>query len=232
VQLTVFQNRRWDGDFLTLRRLLDDGILGQVHRFESRYERWRPEIGDGWRQDPNPIRGGGLLYDLGPHVIDQALVLFGPVVSVYAERDQRRDGANVDDDVFIAMSHASGQRSHLWVGALVAQLGPRFRVLGDRAGYTKYGLDPQESQILAGLRPGAPNWGIEDPGHDGTLGIGYEAEVVPTLPGAYESFYVGLTAALAGTAPLPVDPSDAVETLKIIEAVRNSAANGVVVELA
>jgi predicted dehydrogenase len=232
VLLTVFQNRRWDGDFLTLRRLLDEGRLGRVHRFESRFERWRPALRDSWREDPNPIRGGGLLYDLGSHVIDQALVLFGPVVSVYAELDQRRNGTTVDDDVFIAMTHASGLRSHLWVGALVAQLGPRFRVLGDRGGYTTYGLDVQEPQLVAGLRPSSPNWGVEDPGDGGILGVGEEGEVVPTLPGAYERFYAEVAAALAGTAPLPVDPNDAVETLKIIEAVRHSAIDGVVVELA
>jgi predicted dehydrogenase len=106
VLLTVFQNRRWDNDFLTLRSLLDEGRLGRVHRFESRFQRWRPQLRrDSWREDPDPRRAGGLLYDLGAHVIDQALVLFGPVTSVYAELDRRRAGSIVDDDVFVSLTH-------------------------------------------------------------------------------------------------------------------------------
>jgi predicted dehydrogenase len=130
------------------------------------------------------------------------------------------------------MTHASGQRSHLWMGALVAQFGPRFRVLGDRAGYTKYGLDVQESQLAVGMRPGSPNWGVESSKQDGVLGVGDEVEVVPTLPGAYERFYAGVAAALAHKALPPVDPHDAVATLEIIEAARRSAVDGVVVDLA
>jgi predicted dehydrogenase len=233
VLLSVFQNRRWDSDFLTLRALIDEGRLGRIHRFESRFERWRPVVrSDSWREDSNPSRAGGLLYDLGPHVIDQALVLFGPVASVYAELDRRRERAAVDDDVFIAMTHTGGVRSHLWVSALVAQPGPRFRVLGDRAGYTKYGLDVQETQLVAGLRPGSPDWGVEGSDHDGTVGVDDEAERVPSLPGAYEDFYSGMAAALAGDAPPPVDAHDALSSLGVIEAARHSATEGVVVELA
>jgi len=232
VLLTVFQNRRWDNDFLTLRSLLDEDRLGRVHRFESRFERWRPQLRqESWREDPDPARAGGLLYDLGAHVIDQALVLFGPVSSVYAELDRRRAGSVVDDDVFVALTHAGGVRSHLWVGALVAQLGPRFRLLGDRAGYTKYGLDVQEAQLVAGLRPRSPEWGMDTSGHDGILGADEQVEVVPTLPGAYEDFYAGVAAALAGDAPPPVDPWDAVAVLEVIEAARRSAADHLVVRL-
>jgi predicted dehydrogenase len=232
VLLTVFQNRRWDGDFLTLRRLIDGGRLGRLHRFESRYERWRPVVrSDSWREDADAGRAGGLLFDLGPHVIDQALVLFGPVTSVYAELDRRREGSAVDDDVFMAMTHTGGIRSHLWISALVAQLGPRFRVLGDRAGYTKYGLDVQESQLAAGLRPGSPGWGADSPGHDGTIGVDGAEEPVPTLPGSYEVFYSEMSRALAGDTPLPVDPTDALATLEVIEAARRSTASGVVAKL-
>ena len=132
--LTVFQNRRWDGDFLTLRRLVHDGRLGRVFRFESHFDRWRPDVKPGWRMSDAPEEAGGLLFDLGSHLIDQALVLFGPATHVYAELDRRRPGVTVDDDSFVALRHASGVRSHLSMGALVAQLGPRFRVLGDRRG--------------------------------------------------------------------------------------------------
>jgi len=230
--LTVFQNRRWDGDFLTVRRLLAEGRLGRVHRFESRFERWRPALREGsWREDPDPALAGGLLFDLGSHLIDQALVLFGPAVSVYAEVDRRRTGSAVDDDTFVALTHAGGVRSHLWVGALVARSGPRVRVLGDRAGYTRDGMDVQESQLGAGLGPRSPGWGREGAERDGTLGAGPETERVPTEAGAYEAFYAGVVRALAGDGPVPVDPGDAVTVLEVIEAARRSSSTGTVVHL-
>src|SRR5690606_12242015 len=126
--LTVFHNRRWDGDFLTLRGLLADGALGEPYRFESRFDRWRPTPKPGWRELGAPEEAGGLLYDLGSHLIDQALVLFGPVSHVYAELDRRRPGVEVDDDAFVALTHASGTRSHLFMSVLAAQPGPRFRM--------------------------------------------------------------------------------------------------------
>ncbi len=141
--LSVFQNRRWDNDFLTLRKLIAEGELGDVWRFESRFERWRPQPKGGWRESGDPAEIGGLLYDLGSHVVDQALALFGPAASVYAESDIRRPGAETDDDTFFALTHTNGVRSHLYVSATTAQLGPRFRVLGSKAGYVKYGLDPR-----------------------------------------------------------------------------------------
>src|SRR4029078_2646319 len=121
--LTVYHNRRFDGDFLTLQRLLRENALGDVHRFESLSERWRPNQKGGWRESNDPAEAGGLLFDLGPHLIDQALVLFGPVASVHAEIDTCRKNAGVDDDLFIALTHATGVRSHLWISALTAQLG-------------------------------------------------------------------------------------------------------------
>ncbi len=133
VPLTVFLNRRWDSEQLTLRRLLDERKLGEVIRYESRLERWRPALSseEAWREASAPEAGGGLLLDLGSHLIDQALLLFGPVSRVYAELDSRRGGA-ADDDAFLALDHASGARSHLWASVLAAAPGPRLRVLGDR----------------------------------------------------------------------------------------------------
>jgi predicted dehydrogenase len=130
VLLTVFQNRRWDGDLLTVRRLLTEGALGDVYRFESRFERWRPTPKPGWRESGAPEEGGGVLVDLGSHLVDQAASCSGPVSQVYAELDRRRPGVQVDDDAFVALTHASGVRSHLWMSAVAAQLGPRLRVLG------------------------------------------------------------------------------------------------------
>ncbi|ALO94042.1 Oxidoreductase [Streptomyces hygroscopicus subsp. limoneus] len=235
--LSVFQNRRWDNDFLTVRRLLADGELGDAWRFESRFERWRPQLKGGWRESGDPAEIGGLLYDLGSHVVDQALVLFGPVTEVYAESDVRRPGAEADDDTFIALTHASGVRSHLYVSATTAQLGPRFRVLGSRAGYVKYGLDPQEAALREGSRPGStPDWGAEDASLWGRVGSGESpltggGTPVPTLPGDYPAYYAAVAAALRGDGPNPVTALEAAAALDVLEAARRSARDKVTVTL-
>jgi scyllo-inositol 2-dehydrogenase (NADP+) len=187
--LTVYQNRRWDGDFLTVRRLIEAGELGRVLRLESRFDRWRPVPKGGWRESGDPADVGGLLYDLGSHLVDQALQLFGPASEVYAEVHTRRAGLTTDDDVFVALRHAGDVRSHLWMTALAASAGPRLRILGDRGAYVKYGLDVQEDALRAGHRPTEPGWGQEDPASYGTLTADGEERVVPTEPGAYQEFY-------------------------------------------
>ncbi len=128
----AFHNRRWDSDFLTLRALLDSGRLGRAQRFESRFERWNPVPSRNWRESGDPAKAPGLLYDLGTHLIDQALQLFGPVASVYAESDIRRPGVRAPDDVFVALRHVGGEVSHLWMSKVAADTGPRMRVLGPR----------------------------------------------------------------------------------------------------
>jgi scyllo-inositol 2-dehydrogenase (NADP+) len=224
VPLSVFQNRRWDGDFLTLQRLLHEGALGDVTRFESRFERWRPMPKSGWRESGSLSDAGGLLFDLGPHLIDQALQLFGPVTQVYAEVDRRRQSVQADDDVFIGLTHASGVRSHLWCSAVASELGPRMRVLGTRAAYLKYGLDVQEDALRLGGRPDRdPEWGSETPDRWGTLGVPGETTPIATEPGAYQRYYEGVAAALRGEGALPVDPHDSLVGLRIIEAARRSA---------
>ncbi|MFE8950893.1 Gfo/Idh/MocA family oxidoreductase [Streptomyces althioticus] len=236
--LSVFQNRRWDNDFLTLRRLITDGELGEVYRFESRFERWRPQLKGGWRESGDPAEIGGLLYDLGSHVVDQALVLFGPVTSVYAEADVRREGAQADDDTFVALTHESGVRSHLYVSATTAQLGPRFRVLGSKAGYVKHGLDPQEAALRDGSRPGASGtgWGAEPEELWGRLGAGESpvtggGSLVPTLPGDYPAYYAAVARALLSDGPNPVTAQEAAAALDVLEAARRSAAEKVTVTL-
>jgi predicted dehydrogenase len=220
VFISVYQNRRWDGDFLTVRRLINTEALGNVHRFESRLERWRPAPRVGWRELGAPEEAGGLLFDLGSHLIDQALLLFGPVTDVYAEIDKRRPGVVVDDDVFVALTHASGVRSHLWTSVVSAQHGPRLRVLGDRAAYTKVTADVQEDALRRGERPDSPDWGIEPPEHFGVLGVGDDVRRVPTERGNYREFYFGVVRSLREGAPPPVNVSDAIATLEIIEKAR------------
>ncbi|MFJ9583851.1 Gfo/Idh/MocA family oxidoreductase [Streptomyces acidicola] len=235
--LSVFQNRRWDNDFLTLQRLLAEGELGDVWRFESRFERWRPQPKGGWRESGDPAEIGGLLYDLGSHVVDQALVLFGPATEVYAESNVRRAGAEADDDTFIALTHASGVRTHLYVSATAAQLGPRFRVLGSKAGYVKYGLDPQEAALREGDRPTAgAEWGVEPESMWGRVGSGESpltggGRAVATVPGDYPAYYKAVAAALREGAPNPVTAYEAAAALEVLEAARRSAREGVTVRL-
>ena len=228
--LTVYQNRRWDGDFLTLRRLLGEGALGEARRFESRFERWRPAPKGGWRERAAPEEAGGILFDLGSHLVDQALVLFGPVRSVYSELDVRREGVEADDDVFVALEHANGVRSHLHMSAVAAVPNPRFRLLGSRGAWVKHGLDVQEDALRRGERPGRADWGEESRDHWGVLSDGTEARAVPSERGNYGAFYAGVAAAMRG-APPPVDPADAVAGLEIIEAARRSARERSVVTL-
>ena len=229
VLLTVFQNRRWDGDFLTVKQLLNSDALGTVCRFESRFERWRPTLKGGWRESSGPAQGGGLLFDLGSHLIDQAVNLFGEVSDVYAEVDTRRVGATSDDDVFVALTHRNGVRSHLYASAVAADLGPRFRVLGTGGAYVTYGLDPQEAALRAGRSPG-PGWGQVAEDEWGTIS-GTETRQLETAAGDYPEFYRRLAAALIAGSPPPVDANDAVNTLRLIEAASRSSRNREVVEL-
>jgi len=180
--LSVYHQRRWDSDTLTVRRLIVDGLIGDVVRFESRFERWRPVPSRTWRESAVPDDAGGLLYDLGSHLVDQALHLFGPVAKVYAELDRRRLEAMVDDDVFLALTHTSGVRSHLWASAVAGHLGPRVRVLGTRAAYVKSDADGQEAALRAGVRPDRPDWGVEAAARWGVLSAGGETRPVPSEP--------------------------------------------------
>ena len=230
--LAVFQNRRWDGDFLTVRRLLSMDALGPIVRFESRFERWRPRVRpEAWRERWDPEEAGGLLFDLGSHLIDQAVVLFGPPRTVYAEVDRRRPSAEVDDDVFVALEHEAGVRSHLWMSVLAAIPGPRMRVLGMGAAYEKFGLDVQERALSEGARPDDPEWGRELPDRWGRLSSGDGERTVETEPGAYPEFYRGIGASLRDGTPPPVDPEDSVAVLRIIEAAQESARTKGVVEV-
>ena len=170
-----------------------------------------------------------MLFDLGSHLVDQALRLFGPVDSVYGELDPGYPGAVVDDDSFLALVHASGVRSHLWASSVAARPGPRFRVLGDRAGWIRHGLDPQEAALREGRRPDDGDvWGVEAGEGCGTLGAGDTVEEIASVPGDHPAFYRLLETALREGGPPPVDPMDAVRGLEILEAARRSAASGTI----
>jgi scyllo-inositol 2-dehydrogenase (NADP+) len=225
--LTVFQNRRWDSDLLTLRRLLGDGSLGAVHRFESRFERWRPQPREGsWREALPYEDGGGLLLDLGSHLVDQALHLFGPAEHVYAEVAARRGGA--DDDGFVAITHADGVVSHLWAGALAGSPGPRLRVLGSAGAYVVEPLDGQEDELRETGHLPVGGWPVP-PERWGRLARGDDVAPVPSEPGRWDLFYPAVALAVRGEGPVPVDPADAVRTLRTLEAARESARTAAVV---
>ncbi|HTZ07597.1 MAG TPA: Gfo/Idh/MocA family oxidoreductase [Acidimicrobiales bacterium] len=229
--LTVFFNRRLDAEFLTLRRLVGEGALGTVHRLESRFERWRPVAPAGtWRHDLPPEDGGGVLLDLGVHLVDQARVLLGPVRRVYAEVAARRGGA--DDDVVVALEHEGGATSLLWASAVTAAPGPRLRVLGSAGAFVVESLDDQEDQLRAGHRPGDDGFGVVGPERWGVLRRGDEGHPVPSERGAWSAFYPALVGALRRGDPLPVDPADAVAAAEVLDAARDSARLGSVVSLA
>lgn len=216
--LVPFQNRRWDGDFLTLRSLVAAGELGDVRRLESRFERWKPTESKAWKAGKTGT-GAGVLYDLGVHLIDQAVQLLGPVAEVYAEVLHQRPGPGADDDTFVALQHEGGAISHLWMSAVTAQPGPRFRVQGSRAGFTAYGLEPLEEQLVAGLRPGQAGFGRREHDQHAVVGVhltGEEREV-PLLPGDYGAFYRGVAETVATGGPPPVDPHDTIAVIELIE---------------
>lgn len=229
--LSVFQNRRWDSDFLTLRALLGDEAIGAPARFESRFERWRPtRDSDAWRERADPDEAGGLLFDLGSHLIDQAIQLFGRPTHVYAELDRRRPDAGVDDDAFVALAHPAGVRSHLWMSAVARLHGPRFRLLGSAGAFQSFGLDGQEDALAAGGDPAAPDWGVEPRERWGVLATDGE-RVVESRRGDYPAYYAGVAEALRTGGPPPVDPADSIDGLRVIEAGLRSAAELEVVEM-
>lgn len=218
VPLTVYQNRRWDSDFRTLRELLDKGSLGALTRFESRFERFKPESGPS-------AAGGGTLLDFGSHLVDQALLLAGPVRGVYAEMHFRSDADGLDDDVFIALTHHNGVRSHLWGSWRQGAPGPRLRATGTSGTYVIQDVDGQEAKLRGGATPAsaAGSWGAEPARRWGRLLRGGTAQPVPSARGAWTLFYPAFAAAVRGTQSVPVDPWDAVATATLLDAARVSA---------
>lgn len=226
--LTVYQNRRWDGDALTVRKLLDAGTLGSVTRFEVGMERWAPEISKAWKAGATAEDGGGVLFDLGTHVLDLAVQFFGPARVDYAEITARRPQERADDDVFLVLRHKSGVVTHVTLNLNSHLHGPRFRILGADGGFVKFGTDPQEPFLLGGGLPTDADYGVEDSAKHGTLEVNGKRTPVPTERGAYPEFYRLLAEKIddggaASVLPPPVDPAGSVEVLKLIEQAREMA---------
>jgi scyllo-inositol 2-dehydrogenase (NADP+) len=218
--LTVFHNRRWDGDFLTVRKLLPR--LGEVTLFEAHWDRFRPAIKSGWRELPEP--GGGVLNDLGPHMIDQALLLFGMPDGISADVIAQRADAEVDD-YFDLTLHYGPRRVCLRCSTLVSDPRARFAVHASGGSFVKFGLDPQEEQLKAGMA--AHDAGFGDSEMHGTLTLPDETRAtVPTERGNWRAFYEQVADAILDGAPAPVDPADARTGLMLIDLARHATAEG------
>jgi scyllo-inositol 2-dehydrogenase (NADP+) len=220
--LSVYQNRRWDGDFLTVQRLIEHGSLGEIAHYEAHFDRFRLDIRTGWRETGG--RGSGILYDLGAHLIDQAVHLFGLPQTVTADVFAQRPGAVAPDYFHLVLEYGK-MRAILHGATVVKSPGPHFAVHGDKGSFLKNGMDPQEDALKAGLRPGDAGWGVDDPANWGefTLVDG-EKKRIETVTGGYENYYKQVTAALIGEGSNPVDPAGSRDGLAIIEAALRSAA--------
>lgn len=215
--VTVFQNRRWDGDFITVQQMLESGRLGQVLQFESTFTKQGRRPGKHWKNELPTVEGGGIAYDLAPHLIDQAVQLFGPVTSSYAELDADPENLANDNDAFFALTHANGVRSRLWMSNRIDLTGPRLKVIGTEGTFETFGLDIQEAQLKDGLSPGAPGYAVDTEFPMARFTQDDVQQEVAKLNGRYPDFYAGLATALKNRTAPPVDPTDGIATLKIIE---------------
>jgi predicted dehydrogenase len=228
---SVFQNRRWDADFLTVQQLLRDDVLGTIAEFHSHFDRHRPQVRDRWRESDAP--GAGLWFDLGPHLLDQALQLFGRPQAIAADLLAQREDAR-SDDYFHVTLHYPRMRAHLHAGTLVADASQRFAVHGVRGSYVKGGLDTQEGMLRDGLRPGVAGWG-EDPldgwltlaGEDGAL----RRERIATQPGDYRRCYAAFRDAVTGVGAPPATTAQALEVMALLELAAEASARGQVLAL-
>jgi predicted dehydrogenase len=233
--LVAYHNRRWDGDFMTVQKLVASGLLGDLYAYESHWPLYRPTLRGVWRENPDDL--GGALYDLGPHMIDQVLVLFGKPQSVYAEIATHRAGCQVDDFFRLHLRFPSDLSAILIVDMMAPIAGPRFHLRGTLGSFEKRGLDPQEAALRAGRMPAGEDWGVEPPAAWGRLcmrdlaGLAFDGQIA-TVPGDYRQFYRGVYEALCGNGPPPVDPQDAALQLRIIEAALESARSGSVQPIA
>ncbi|MET0966230.1 MAG: Gfo/Idh/MocA family oxidoreductase [Nakamurella sp.] len=226
-----YQNRRWDSDLRTVQKLIADGVLGEVHSFTSRIDRFRPVKGS-WHGG-TVEEGGGTLLDLGPHLVDQALYLFGPVLTVHAQLRTVRDGAGADDVIELHLRHANGVDSTLAAGMALAAPGPRLQVNGTTGGFVIDGFDIQEEQLKSGDSPATlgAEWGVEP---ESAWGRFYDADgsrQVPSERGAWDSYYPAVAAAIAGNGAPPVPAEDAIATAVVLDAARESSATDAVVSL-
>ena len=225
--LSVFHNRRWDGDFLGLRAAIDGGLLGDVRELVSRFDRHAPLPRDRWRERPGP--GAGLWYDLGPHLVDQALQLFGLPDTVTASLAALRDGAQGVTDwaqVVLGWDGPVPRRVTLHMTRLAAWQAPRFEAHGTAGSWVSTGLDVQEDQLKAGMRPGAPGWG-EDARPALWVPAGEAPRPVSHPAGDHRRYYLGIRDALQGRTPAaPVSAAESLQVMAVMDCAMRSAAEG------
>ena len=229
-KLAVFHNRRWDSDFLTIERILAEDLLGPVSHFEARWDRFRPEVHDRWREQPQ--FGGGMLFDLGSHLIDQTLCLFGMPQWLQADVFAQRPGALADDGFELRMGKGN-LRITLGVSSIAADHALRYRIHGLRGSYRKSGLDVQEQQLVAGMSAHDRAFGIEPQAQWGQLvrDGGSSDYAVSAERGQWLEFYRAMSRSIEGDAPVPVSAQQARRVLAIIEAARRSSQEGRRIEL-
>ena len=214
--LSVFHNRRWDSDFLTVKSLINEGLLGEVVYFESHFDRYRPQVRQRWREQGGP--GSGIWYDLAPHLLDQVVNLFGLPVSMQVDLAQLRPGSQSTDYFHAVLTWP--QRRVVLHGTLVAAAETaRFIIHGSRGSYVKYGLDPQEERLKSGERLPQEDWGYDM--RDGLLTRAEGEEITEaswlTLPGNYPAYYAAIRDALNGVGVNPVPASQAIQIMELIE---------------
>ena len=213
--LSIYQNRRYVGDFVTLRALLSQGALGRVTMFEAHFDRFRPELRPrAWREQSLP--GSGVWFDLGAHLLDQALVLFGTPQAISADIRIERDGAAADD-AFDVTLHYPHMRALLRGSMLAAAPGPTFAVHGTKGSYIKYGLDPQEAALKAGREPDEPDWDAEPSELYGELTGPEDTRTIPTIPSSFTHYYENVRDAILGKAQLAVTPEQARNVIRGLE---------------
>ena len=215
---SVYQNRRYASDFLAIRKLLDKKLLGSVHEFEAQYNRYRPEIRDSWKETTSG--GSGILYDLGPHLIDQAFCLFGIPESITADIRRQRPGTQTDDYFDIRLDFGY-TKAILKAGMLVREQGPRYMIHGTRGSFIKYGDDPQDVDLRAGKSPADPAWGKEPEEQYGLLHTEADGKVikerVPSEAGNFGIYYANLYETLVHRAALKEKPEHGYNVVRIIE---------------
>ncbi len=229
--LSVYQNRRFDADFLTLRDLLANGALGRPVYFESHFDRFRPEVRDRWREQAVP--GAGLWVDLGAHLLDQAVQLFGKPDTLQLDSAVLRDGAVVDDYFHAVLRYEEGPHAPLRVvlhaTTLAAHAAPRYLMHGTRGSYVKFGVDSQEDALRAGQQPGGDDWGIDAlPGELTLLAAGswMQTRTLPNRRGNYVDYYAAVRDAILGKGPNPVPPDQAVALMELLDLGTRSAREG------
>lgn len=217
--LFVYHNRRWDGDFKTLQMIVKEGLVGSIKEFEAHFDRFTPiRTRAAWRDDAHPA--SGVLYDLGPHLIDQALVLFGKPDEVYADIRYQRENTKVDDYFHIELFYP-GFKAILKAGVFIKEPGPRYILHGSKGSFVKYGIDPQEAMLKQGLMPTGEDWGKEEPINYGTLNteinnLQFRGKV-STLPGNYHGFYQNVYDVISEQKMMEVSPEQAETVINIIE---------------